>query len=132
MPRYASGSVMRRGSGPVTLKASGAETASTNGAAIDIGDAAALYLKVDVTAASGTSPTLVVVIEASFDGGTTWFELGRVGTDYRVGSVGTVANLTAAAATHAAFPAGGSLVRSRSIIGGTTPSFTYSVVGEAA
>ncbi len=115
----------------LSLKTSGAETASTTGASVEIGDKSILNLVVDVTAASGTTPTLVVVIEGS-DDGLTWYELGRIGSDgYRDGSVGTApANFTAVATVRSSIPAA-RFVRYRSIIGGTTPSFTFSVGGSA-
>jgi hypothetical protein len=69
-----------------------------------------------------------VVVEGSLDG-STWFELGRIGSDgARVGSVGTApASFSTTGTVRGAFPAP-EFVRSRSLVGGTTPSFTYSVV----
>jgi hypothetical protein len=42
---------------------------------MDTGESGVVYVQVDVTAASGTTPTLTVVIEGSNDG-TNWFQLG--------------------------------------------------------
>lgn len=130
MPRYASGNIMKRGSA-ATLKAGGAETASTITAPIDTGDSGVLYVQVDVTAASGTTPALTVVVEGSNDG-VTWFELGTIGSGgYRTGTTAPApAAFTAAASMRAAFPAM-QFCRARSVIAGTTPSFTYSVNVEA-
>ncbi len=130
MPRYASGDIMKRGSA-YTLKASGAETASTTHGSIETGDAGVLYVEVAVSAASGTAPTLTVVVEGS-NYGTTWFELGMLGANgYRLGTTATApTNLTAAATVRGAFPAM-QFCRTRSVVGGTTPSFTYTISAEA-
>lgn len=117
----------------VSLKASGAETASTTQSAIELGDKAMMNVAVDVTAASGTTPTMLITIEGSFDG-LTWFTLGRIGANgYDIGAhVGTApTNFTTTVTVRAAVPAT-RYVRSKSTIGGTTPSFTYSVGGNAA
>ena len=127
---YFSNGVLRRGRAKV-LKTSAAETSSTTHDLIATKHYGVVSIAVDVTAASGTSPTLVVVAEGSFDGGTTWHELGRIGNDgYRVGSVGSApTSITGVTAKRGVFSAA-PLVRSRSIIGGGTPSFTYSVLAE--
>lgn len=127
MPDYATTGGMNRGSLYV-LKASGAETASTTGGAVNTGDnGGSLYVQVDVTAASGTTPTLTVVVEGSQDG-TNFFTLGTVGANgHAVGATGPApTNFTAAATARGVFPAV-QYVRSRSVVGGTTPSFTYQV-----
>lgn len=124
---YATASHINRGK-QYTLKDSGAETASTTGHAKDTGDnGGSLYVFVNVTAATGATPTMTVVIEGSEDG-SNWFTLGTVGANgYAVGTTATApSNFTAVASTRAAFPAM-QYVRSRSVIGGATPSFTYSV-----
>lgn len=129
--RFASGTVMKRGAA-YTLKASGAETVSTIGPqVIDTGESGVVYVQVDVTAVSGSTPSMTVVIEGSNDG-SAWFTLGTIGANgYVVGSVGSApSNFTAAATTRAAFPAM-QFVRYRSVIGGSTPSFTYVVAMEA-
>lgn len=76
----------------------------------------ALRAQLDVTAASGTSPTLDVVIQDSLDGGATW------------NTIGTFAQRTAAArqVINVAAPFA-PLLRVSWTIGGTTPSFTFSV-----
>lgn len=116
----------------VTAKASGAETVSTIGPPVDMGDSYTVSVTVTVTAASGTTPTLVVIVEGSTDG-VTWFQLGTMGAAnaYQAGapSAGAPANITGADSCKAAFTAP-QFVRTRSVIGGTTPSFTYSVVVE--
>lgn len=127
---YGSGSITKEGSGPLVFKASGAETTSTTHAQFETGAQSTLAVVVDVTAASGTTPTLTVVVEGSIDN-STWFTLGTIGTNgYNVGSVATaVSNITGTVTVRGAFPAT-QFVRTRSVIGGTTPSFTYSATGD--
>lgn len=118
----------------LTLKTSGAEGASTTHSAYELGDKSMMYLKVDVTAASGTNPTLLVTVEGS-DDNSNWFTIGRIGANgYDLGAhVGTApTNFTTTATVRAVMPAT-RYVRSKSTIGGTGgPSFTYSVGGNAA
>lgn len=129
---YTNSSGPVRGSA-VVLKASSAETASTTGTSVNTGgDPGGLYLEVNVTAASGTTPTMTVVIEGSMDN-TNWFTLGTVGANgYNSGSVATApSNFTVTAGPVRAYFDSAQYVRSRSVIGGTTPSFTYTVTGVA-
>ena len=96
---------------------SGAVTASGSSAgASGYGAAATLRAQLNVTAASGTTPTLDVVIEDSVDGGVTW------------NTVGTFAQKTATAreVINVTVPFGDSL-RVRWTVGGTTPNFTFAV-----
>lgn len=103
---------------PVTLAASAARTATGNGSGAELGDRRVARLKLDVTAASGTSPTLDVTIQTSRDG-TTWY------------TAGTFAQRTGIANESKVF-AIDRHVRASWTIGGTTPSFTFSIIGEAA
>ena len=80
----------------------------------------AIVVEVDVTAASGTSPTLDLDLEDSFDG-TTWNKVADVNS----------ANITAAGVTVKRLnlkdtPVTGRL-RFSYTVGGTTPSFTFTV-----
>lgn len=95
----------------VILHASGAETATGNGTAVELGDKGTVRLKLDVTAASGTTPTLDVTIETSSDNG--------VSDSWR--SLGTFAQKTGVSAEFKSFPGCDQFVRSRRTIGGTTP-----------
>lgn len=129
---YSNSSGPVRGSA-VVLKASSAETASTTGTSVNTGgDPGSLYVEVNVTAASGTTPTLTVVVEGSLDN-TNWFTLGTVGANgYNVGPVSTApTNFTVTAGPIRAYFDMPQYIRSRSVIGGTTPSFTYTVTGVA-
>jgi hypothetical protein len=122
---------------PVTIKAAGAETVSTIGAAVSVqtspSTSAGFWLAtVAITAASGT-PTLLVVIEGSsntWQGGGAWFELATIGVDSARGwGMGALpAPFTAPITVSAPVAAGAGLLRYRSIVGGGTPSVTYSVV----
>jgi hypothetical protein len=103
----------------VELAASAARTATGQGAAVALGDRGTLRLLLDVTAASGTGPTLDVTVETSFDGATGWRSLG------------TFAQKTAVASERKSFPGCDRYVRATWTVGGTTPSFTFSVAGEA-
>lgn len=101
-----------------TLVDSAARTASgDSGAITGWGAATRIRLQLNVTAASGTTPTLDVVVEDSVDG-TNW------------NTIGTFAQKTAAGReviniTNLFFPT----VRVRWTVGGTTPSFTFAVDG---
>jgi hypothetical protein len=112
----------------VVLKASGAETASTTGSSVSTGtDSGGMYVELVVTAASGSSPTMTVVVEGSLDG-TNWFTLGTLGANgYSTGSVATAPSNLTTTATVRAYLHMPQYVRTRSVIGGATPSFTYSV-----
>lgn len=74
-----------------------------------------IFLELDVTAASGTAPTLDVVIETSADGSTGWT------------SVGSFAQATAVGSERKAFTGLNNYVRANYTIGGTTPSFDFTV-----
>lgn len=117
----------------LVLKASAAETASTNGGAVDTGfDGGSLYVQVDITAASGTTPTLLVGVQGSQDG-TNWVTLGSIGLNGYVHGTAVTAPTnftTTAAGQRAVFPRP-QFVRYTSTISGTTPSFTYKVTAVA-
>jgi hypothetical protein len=103
---------------PVTLHESAARIASGNGSSVELGDRGVLRLLLDVTAASGTLPSLSVDVQTSYDG-TTWR---------------TVGGFTALATTGSerlSFAGCDRFVRASYAISGTTPSFTFSVSGEA-
>lgn len=128
--RYAEGAFIKRGS-PFTLKASGAETASTTGAQVETPDSGSAHIEVNITASSGTTPTMTVVIEGSNDAAN-WYTLGTFGANgFAPGSVATApSNFTGVTGpVRGAVPAI-QFLRYRSVIGGTTPSFTYTVTGE--
>lgn len=102
----------------LSLHDSAARTATGTGSSYELGDRGVLRLLLDVTAASGTSPTLDVAVETSYDG-STWR------------SVAAFAQKTAAGTERKSFSGCDRFVRITYTIGGTTPSFTFSVSGEA-
>lgn len=103
----------------VTLAASAARTESASGSALELGHRGLLRLLLDCTASDGTEPSLLVIVETSKDG-TTWRELGAFTA------------LLAAGSQRASFGGADRFVRARWALGGTSPSFTFSVSGEAA
>lgn len=100
-----------------TPVASAARTATgDSGKLSPYGAARKLRAQLNVTAASGTSPTLDVKIQDSVDGGSTWND------------VGTFAQKTAAGreVVNVSGPFGPDL-RVTWTVGGTSPSFTFAV-----
>ncbi len=103
---------------PIALQASTVVSSSGTGATFDLeADDTTARLWLEVTAASGTAPTLLVTVEHSHNG-VTWDTLG------------TFAQKTAPGAEYKAFPDARQFVRVRWTVGGTTPSFTFGVAGE--
>ncbi len=103
-----------------TFAASAARTASGSSAAFTgYGAADLLRCQLDVTAASGTAPTLDVVIEDSLDG-VTWNVIGTFAQKLAAGR--EVINITTPFAN---------MLRTRWTIAGTAPSFMFSVMVEA-
>ncbi|MDP9474435.1 MAG: hypothetical protein M3R38_01830 [Actinomycetota bacterium] len=99
------------------LAPSAARTASgDSGIWTGFSDSSTLRAQLDVTAFAGTGPTLDVVIEDSLDG-TTWNTL--VTFSQKTGGGRQVVDYTAPFADR---------LRARWTIGGTAPSFTFSVL----
>lgn len=99
------------------LLPSAARTASANGEASEgFGQTSQLFVHSTVTARSGTNPTLDVKIQHSIDGGATWHDLITLAQQTNTGTV---------TGTTSAFY--GDTLRAVATIGGTTPSFTFSV-----
>jgi hypothetical protein len=122
MPAPTSGGRLIRGV-DLTLHAAGAETATGNGTGVELGDKGTVRLVLIITAMSGTNPTLDITVETSSDNGVT--DAWR--------SLGTFAQQTATTTgVWKTFGGCDRYVRSRRTIGGTaTPTFTYSITGEA-
>ncbi len=95
--------------------------------------------KLNVSAASGTTPTLDAVLQQSLDGGTTWVDVGRFAQITAATTNPHYINLVEAFTivgavgdgTIAASSTGVTLlsdtVRVKYTIGGTTPSFTFTL-----
>ena len=116
----------------LTVQASAAQTATNNSTAQTNFNARGIDLYVNVTAASGTSPTLAVKIQTQDPVSGTWVDLpGAVTANITAAGitvlqvypgVAAVANSTISAALPRAW-------RCVSTIAGTSPSFTYSIGG---
>lgn len=104
--------------GVKVFAASAARTTNGNGGVTDVDlGAGALRAQLNVTAASGTTPTLNVLIEDSLDG-TNWNTVGTFAQKTAVSR--EVINVTA--------PFVNNYLRASWTIGGTTPSFTFDVL----
>jgi hypothetical protein len=99
---------------------SGTVTASGNSADISVDNFSAAELELKVTAVSGTSPTLDIYIEGKFEA---------------TGDYKTLASQTGITATGTWFftlnPLIFRYIRIRWVVGGTSPSFTFTVAGQA-
>lgn len=98
--------------------ASAARTASGTGPATRVGAAHTVRAFLNVTAATGTSPSLTLTVETSFDGATGWV------------SVGSFTAATGVTSERKQFSALGAFVRFSWTITGTTPSITFSCVAD--
>lgn len=114
--QMASGRVARGDS--VTLAASAARTATGNGTAFEVGDKTTLRCELNVTAVSGTAPTLVAAVETSANGTSGWTEIAAF------------SQVTATGTTRKVFTGLDRFVRPKWTIGGTTPSFTFALTAE--
>lgn len=106
----------------LTVLASGAVTASGQSAAVDVGGAGTLRAQVQVSAVSGTTPSITVTIQTSHDAGVTdaWRTAGAAYTA-----------LTAVANSPYQCFVVDRYVRVSYVVSGTTPSLTTTVVAEA-
>jgi len=109
-----------------TLHPSGAETASVTGTDVDIEPLKAANFYLDVTAVSGTTPTLDIKIQEKDPVSAKYFDLV------------SFTQVTAVTTERKQYGSGvgelpGKIIRFAAIIGGTTPSFTFSLsmVGKA-
>jgi hypothetical protein len=97
--------------------ASGARTTTASAPAVEVGNRHALRsLFLNVTASSGTTPTLDLKLETSADN-STWY------------TVGSFAQKTGTANERKSFAGLDRYVRLTWTLGGTTPSFTFAVTG---
>lgn len=95
--------------------ASAARTTSSESASV-AAKSAVVALHLNVTAASGTSPTLDVSLEWSVNG-----------TDWNTAQpVDSLTQVTGVSAVVKRFDVKGSFLRVKYVIAGTTPSFTFS------
>ena len=119
-----------------TLKASGAQTTATTGSGKTMPYLGPGKAYIDVTAASGTAKTLGVWFEGRRTNSDNWAKLVTAGGTV----ISSPAITTTGSGTKGRTVYGGAIVdipsipnqiRYRSSHGGTSPSFTYSVVLEA-
>lgn len=96
-----------------------AKTATFTSDTIELGSYSTYRAELNITAASGTTPTLDVVIQTSKDGVTNWQQAGYFSQQTAVSSHSNV------------FPNCDRFVRVVCTIGGTTPSFTFTMKGYA-
>ena len=106
----------------LTLQDQVTRTATGNSGPVEVGERGVASFELVCTAASGTTPTMTVAIETSKDGSGTGLGAWR--------NVASFAQLTAAGSERKSFAGLDRFVRAVATIGGTTPSFTYSVKGE--
>lgn len=105
----------------VTIQDQITRTATGNGAAVEAKKGTGCFELV-VTAASGTTPTLDVVVQTSKDGSGSGLGAWR--------TVATFTQATAATSQRVSSTSLDRFVRAAATIGGTTPSFSYSVRGD--
>lgn len=98
------------------------QAATVTGDVFEMGGRTALRLTLNVTAASGTTPTCDVIVETSDD--------PTFATNVR--TFLTFAQKTAAGTQRLSGGGADRYVRAKATIGGTTPSFTFSLDGDAA
>lgn len=101
-----------------TLHASGTETATGTGTSVDLGDRTYVELTLNVTAASGTAPTLAVTLDQS-------------ATQAAWTQVALFTPASAVGAQQLVIPVTQRYLRAKWTVGGTTPSFTFAVTGTA-
>jgi hypothetical protein len=120
----------RNNEGNITVDSSGARTTTGVGTTGVNFNHTGVFIFINVTAATGTTPTLVLRVQWSGDNGTTWFDLDTTNAQTAsITTTGTFAlkvypGLTAAAnaACNSPLPRTWRLAWT---IGGTTPSFTF-------
>jgi hypothetical protein len=108
----------------VVLAASEARTASGNGDGF-VGFSATdrLAAQLVVAARSGTNPTLDVTIQHSIDGGTTWHDL----TSFSQATAAGTSFIDFSEVMGSTAQVYGDRLRAKWTLGGTNPSFTFSV-----
>lgn len=122
----------------LAILSSAAQTATGNSAPFNVPNLKELSVYVDVTAQSGTTPTLTVWLQSSPDDGVTWYDetnlISILNNDGSKTAGSTTANnrniLDVGATTGrsvADYTVFGRTIRARWFIAGTTPSYTFSV-----
>lgn len=105
--------------GVKVLSASAAKTTTfTTNADDGYKNADSIILQANVTAQSGTTPTLDIKLQDSFDSGSTWQDTGI--------AIPTITTTTGTFQVRSTLPLA-PLVRAVCTIGGTTPSYTFAL-----
>lgn len=123
---------------PFQLIAPAAQTATGQGGGVAVAGITEMLVVVNVTAVSGTTPTLSVYLQSSSDGGTTWYDLphggslilssvAQQGAVEPSGNRNIISGATGTLKAAARYVVFGQYVRAAWAIGGTTPSFTFEV-----
>lgn len=107
----------------ITLLASTTATATGTSAGVELDDKGVVRLALVISAVSGTTPSLTVAIQTSYDNGVT--------DAWRQVSSSTFPAQTATGTVRQSFGGCDRFVRASYTISGTTPSFTFSIAGEA-
>ena len=112
-----------------TADSSAARTATVAGATVTNYNARGAVITINVTAASGTTPTLVAKLQYSPDGGTTWIDYTAKPVTATISGTGQTTLVVYPGATEVANSAVSlplpRTLRMHYTIGGTTPSFTF-------
>lgn len=103
----------------VDLSPASAVAVTGAGNAIEMGGNGILRLRLNVTAASGTIPSLTVSVDTRYDASDSWR------------TVGSFAAKTAVSAERKVFAGIDRQARISYVVSGTTPSFTFTCTGEA-
>lgn len=100
----------------LNLATAGGITATQNSAAVNAGSYQEAVLYLNTTAASGTTPTLNVKLQTSYNG-TDWYDIPSAAIVQVTGVIKSIPLIVTGGL--------GQYVRAVQTIGGTTPSFTY-------
>lgn len=109
-------SIIALGASEAILPSAARTASGDTGGLTGYGPASKLRAQLNISAASGTTPTLDAVIQDSIDGGTTWNTIGTFAQKTTVGR--EVINITNPFTDR---------LRVQWTIAGTTPSFTFTV-----
>lgn len=119
----------QRGNFVTTADASAARTATVAGSTVTNHNARGAVITLNVTAVSGTTPTLVAKLQYSPDGGTTWIDYTEKPVTATISATGKYTLTVYPGAVEVANSAVSlpipRTVRLYYTIGGTTPSFTF-------
>jgi hypothetical protein len=105
----------------VLTQASAAQTANGNASGLAVGAFTEIAIDANITAITGTSPTIQFFIDRLGADGATYFNIWSSSAISAVSALST--SIGAGLAVTQSF---GSIIRFRWVVGGTSPSFTFS------